>query len=221
MFLILFSMCLVATVVVAHRQMRALRVAGVNSQSAGAILLTVLLSGIAVGVGILLAPKVGLQAPFFEAVVGGISIAPTLADQLPMGVLFGVIATAGALALYYGLFRGQLDPTDVLRMERARLQVGMLARVLQGGIVEEVIFRLACVSFSFGVPMSCSSGALRTSMQSLLDVGLQTAVTNQNRAVQCTRLLRVANSLQGASRTFKNSRGNWPISSESKTSERN
>ncbi len=141
MFLILFSMCLVATLVVAPRQMRALRVAGVSSPGAGAILPTVLLSGIAVGVGTLLAPEVGLHAPFFEAVVGGTSIAPALADQLPMGVLFGVIATAGALALYYGLFRGQLDPADVLRMERARLQVGMVARVLQGGIVEEVIFR--------------------------------------------------------------------------------
>ncbi len=141
MFLILFSLCLVATAVAAPRQMRALHVAGVGPPVAAAILSTVLVSGIAVGVGTLLAPEVGLHAPFFEAVVGGTSVVPALAGQLPMGVLLGSIATAGVLALYYGLFRGKLDPADVLRMERARLQVGMVARVLQGGIVEEVIFR--------------------------------------------------------------------------------
>jgi hypothetical protein len=141
MFLILFSVCLVATAVAAPRQMRALHAAGVSSPGASFILPTVLVSGIAVGVGTVLAPEVGLHAPFFEAVVGGTSVVPPLAGQLPMGVLLGAIATAGVLALYYGLFRPQLDPADVLRMERARLQIGMVARVLQGGIVEEIIFR--------------------------------------------------------------------------------
>ncbi len=141
MFLILFSICLVATAAAAPRQMRALRAEGISPPGVGAFLPSVLISGIAVGVGTLLAPEVGLHAPFFEAVVGGTSVAPALADQLPMGVLLGAIATAGVLALYYGLFRGQLDPADVLRMERVRLQMGVVARVLQGGIVEEIVFR--------------------------------------------------------------------------------
>ncbi len=140
MFLVLFSLCLVATAAAAPRQMRALRTAGVGPPGA-TVLPTLFVSGVAVGVGTLLAPEVGLHAPFFEAVVGGTAVMPVLVGQLPMGALLGTIATAGVLALYYGLFRGWLDPADVLRMERIRLQVGVVARVLQGGIVEEIVFR--------------------------------------------------------------------------------
>ena len=145
-FMILFGISFATTALVAPRLVRAMSEEGVRVPSAAAVIPTVVLTGIAAAVGTRLGPGVGLRAPFFEAVVGGEGVVPALVEQLRAGIIFGAVATAGALVLYYGVFRIRLDVADVLRMERARLRLGVVTRVLQGGIVEEVIFRWGCMT---------------------------------------------------------------------------
>ncbi len=123
----------------APRQARALRGEGFAVPSAAIQLLVV--ATLAAVAGASLAPKVGLSAPFWEAVVGPAAIVPALKRQAAAAVFFGGVAAAGGLLLYYRFFRPRLDVRDVLRMERVRLRMGVVARVLHGGIVEEVIFR--------------------------------------------------------------------------------
>lgn len=143
LFLILGAVCIAVTALTVPRQARALRREGIAVGSAftlGAIQLLVL-AALAAAVGAHLAPKVGLSAPFWEAVVGPAAIVPALKRQVVVAILLGGVAATGSLMLYYWFFRPRLDVHDVLRMERVRLRMGVVARVLHGGIVEEVVFR--------------------------------------------------------------------------------
>lgn len=70
-------------------------------------------------------------------------IVPTAAATL-VGIL-------GHLLLYYILFRPRLQRRAALLAERIRLDMGLPARVLQGGITEEVQFRWGFMSLATAV----------------------------------------------------------------------
>jgi hypothetical protein len=102
---------------------------------------SLLLVSVAAAVGTALAPQVGLDAPFFEALVAGDSLWAALQPQL---LPTGLLGTGGALiivAVYYLFFRPRLDGQTVQSMEELRMALGPAARLLYGGIVEEVLFR--------------------------------------------------------------------------------
>lgn len=95
--------------------------------------------GLAVWAGVALAPKVGLRAPLFEALVGAGAPQPAPWAVLLPGILGGV---AGALLLG-GLTA--LAPAE-LAAAAARFPMPLAARLLYGGITEELLLRWGFLS---------------------------------------------------------------------------
>lgn len=102
---------------------------------------TMVLVALAAAAGTLLAPLVGLHAPFFEALAAGSPLWPTIRSQLIPALLVGTVGALFFVAAYYWIFRPRLDAETVLRMEELRNELGIWGRVLYGGIVEEVLIR--------------------------------------------------------------------------------
>ncbi|MBA3559274.1 MAG: CPBP family intramembrane metalloprotease [Gemmatimonadaceae bacterium] len=93
-----------------------------------------LLVALAVWAGVALAPKVGLRAPAFEAAATARPFAPALALQLRPGLLAGVLAGLILFAV------SRYAPAAILEIQE-RLNLPLFARVLYGGITEELLLR--------------------------------------------------------------------------------
>jgi hypothetical protein len=93
-----------------------------------------LLVAVAVWAGVRLAPAVGLHAPGFEAFAARRPVAPALRPQWLPGLVGGV---PGGIFLY-GAFR--LAPVVVKDLAE-RFNPPLFARMLEGGITEEVLLR--------------------------------------------------------------------------------
>ncbi|HWM92539.1 MAG TPA: CPBP family glutamic-type intramembrane protease [Thermoanaerobaculia bacterium] len=92
------------------------------------------LVALAAWAGVALAPAVGLHAPGFEAAAAGRPIVPALRPQLLPGLLSGVL---GGVVLF-AAFR--YAPAAVVEIQR-RFSPSLPARVLYGGITEELLLR--------------------------------------------------------------------------------
>ncbi len=92
------------------------------------------LVALAVWSGVSLAPTVGLRAPVFEAAVTARPLAPALRPQLLPGLLAG---TLGGAVLFVA---GRFAPAALVEVQ-ARFNPPLLARVLYGGITEELLLR--------------------------------------------------------------------------------
>ncbi len=91
--------------------------------------------------GVLLAPKIGFDAPFLRSLVtADLSPAETLPSVVPV-LGFSAGGAAVFLLLYYLVFERRLDRQTVLSMERVRMEGGLATRIFYGGIVEEVLMR--------------------------------------------------------------------------------
>jgi hypothetical protein len=84
--------------------------------------------------GVALARKVGLHAPAFEAAAASQPVAPALRPQLAPGLLWGLLAGALLAAL-------SLIAPAALTAVQARFDPPLVARVLYGGITEELLLR--------------------------------------------------------------------------------
>jgi membrane protease YdiL (CAAX protease family) len=93
-----------------------------------------LLVALAVWAGVTLGPKVGLRAPAFEAAVTARPIAPALRSQLLPGLIAGVLG--GML-----LFAVSRHAPAALAEVQERFNPPLLARMLYGGITEELLLR--------------------------------------------------------------------------------
>ncbi|SNY99099.1 CPBP family intramembrane glutamic endopeptidase [Halomonas sp. hl-4] len=93
-----------------------------------------LLVALVVWLGVLLAPKVGLSAPAFEAAVTRQSVAAALRPQLLPGLLGGLLGGLGLFAI------GGYAPAELADVEQP-FTVPLVARVLYGGITEELLLR--------------------------------------------------------------------------------
>lgn len=91
--------------------------------------------------GTALGPRVGFDAPFFKALVGGRPLWPALQPQLLPALGLGVAGAPIVIAAYYGLFLRRLDPGTIDAVEEVRHKMGIWGRVLYGGITEEVLVR--------------------------------------------------------------------------------
>ena len=98
-------------------------------------------------VGVSLAPKTGLDAPWFAAVSHGEGLGlGEAAAQLPAALVVGTVSTAVFLLLYYRVFRPRMAADAVARTEQLRTSMGLLGRMLMGGVAEEVMFRWGVMS---------------------------------------------------------------------------
>jgi membrane protease YdiL (CAAX protease family) len=93
-----------------------------------------LIIALAVWAGVAFAHQVGLRAPAFEAAAAGRPIAPALAPQLLPGLLAGFF---GGIWLFASL---RLFPIPISILQ-ARFTPPLYARMLYGGITEEVLLR--------------------------------------------------------------------------------
>ncbi|MEH7460313.1 CPBP family intramembrane glutamic endopeptidase [Bacillus sp. JJ1127] len=80
----------------------------------------------------------GMGVFFLSKIQNGNIISPS---NIGEAVLIGVICSLGHVIMYYGFFRKVIDKETFLQIEHQRHGVGLGARVLYGGVVEEIIFR--------------------------------------------------------------------------------
>lgn len=93
-----------------------------------------LLLALATWAGVALTPTVGFRAPLFEAAATRRPILTELWSQLRPGVYAGV--PAGLLLLVFT----RLSPPEIARLAE-RFEPPLLARLLYGGVTEEVLMR--------------------------------------------------------------------------------
>ena len=94
-----------------------------------------LLVGLAAWAGVSLAPKVGLRAPAFEAAATGRPVSAAIRPQIAPGLAAGVLGGAALFAI-----SGYAAPAALAEVQQ-RFELPILARVLYGGITEEVLLR--------------------------------------------------------------------------------
>ena len=107
----------------------------------GVVVQTLVFVAIAAAAGTALAPRVGLGAPVFEALVAGKPIWPALQPQLLPALGISAAGAIVLIAAYYGFFRRRLDRETAQCVDALRNRIGIVGRVLYGGVVEEVLMR--------------------------------------------------------------------------------
>lgn len=85
----------------------------------------------------------GIGAFFISKIQDGNII---LLRNIDEAVLIGVICSLGHVIMYYGFFRKVIDKETFLQIEHQRHSAGLGARVLYGGVIEEIIFRWGLMS---------------------------------------------------------------------------
>jgi hypothetical protein len=113
---------------------------------------------IASAAGTYFTPKVGLSAPFFQSLVEGEELWPSLAPQLLPAFSLGIGGALIFIAAYYFIARPRLDAETVSHMESLRMDLGIWGRILYGGIAEEVLTRWGLLSFISWCGMTLSGG---------------------------------------------------------------
>ncbi|HSH02478.1 MAG TPA: CPBP family intramembrane glutamic endopeptidase [Anaerolineae bacterium] len=114
--------------------------------TSAALAQTLLILLAAAALGTSLGPTVGFDAPVLRAIAHVQSPLPHLKQQLP-AFLIAILGALITLLLYYRVFRPWLSPQTVLATEQMRRDLGLPARILFGGIVEEIIFRWGLQTF--------------------------------------------------------------------------
>jgi hypothetical protein len=100
---------------------------------------------VAGGLGLLIAPRIGLDLPLFAAAAKGQPILPGLLDILPLAMLVGLIGGALILLADLYFFLPRLPESFI----ETNASISMARRLLipfAGGIVEEIILRLFAFS---------------------------------------------------------------------------
>jgi membrane protease YdiL (CAAX protease family) len=103
------------------------------------------LLALAVWAGSTLAPRIGFSSPFFEAIAARRPALPMLRPQLLPGMVGG--AFGGLLLVCFGTF-----PPDELRAAQKVLDLPLIARVLYGGITEEILLRWGLLTLLVWLP---------------------------------------------------------------------
>ena len=93
-----------------------------------------LLVALAVWAGVALSRPLGLAAPAFEAAVSGISVWSALKPQLVPAAIVGVSVGAVLVLL------ARIAPAELLAL-RQTLEIPIVAKLLYGGVAEEVLLR--------------------------------------------------------------------------------
>jgi hypothetical protein len=125
----------VAVIFATPKQLRALRGAGIPFPipDAAAILQGIIFSAIGAGLGFALRGTTGFHLL-------------SSSENIGVGAVIALLGFLGHLILYYVVFRPRLPKTSTRLSEKIRLDMGILARALQGGFAEEVQFRWGLMS---------------------------------------------------------------------------
>jgi len=99
-----------------------------------------ILLGVAVMIGVQLAPRVGLRAPAAESLAAGDNAWPALRPQLIPGVLGGVIGGVSIL-LTAAILTPLLTTETIRRIAKFGSLLPIPTRLLSGGITEELLLR--------------------------------------------------------------------------------
>ena len=105
-----------------------------------------MLSVIAAGIGAGLRTSTGYSAPLLEGLLGLDALSLNIGEALIAIAAVTLIAWAGHLIIYYVVARPRVPEKDMAKAEDLRFRMGLLARVLHGGAVEEVQFRWGLMS---------------------------------------------------------------------------
>jgi len=148
LFTLLTLGCLGSLVYVAPRQIKALNSVGINLPISknGVIFQGGFLSTISAFLGVALSSRTGFTLLALREVGEFSTEQKTLLMTFSATVLTTLVAFAGHYVIYYLVFRPQLPSDYVIVGEGIRLRMGILARILQGGLVEEVQFRWGAMS---------------------------------------------------------------------------
>jgi len=101
---------------------------------------SILLVALASAIGALLSAKVGLRAPALSAIASRSEVLPVLRQQLFPGVLGGLFGAVVIIGFY--LFA----PSELATLQTQN-SLPLVARVLYGGITEEVLLRWGLMTF--------------------------------------------------------------------------
>ncbi len=99
-----------------------------------------LLLFVAVLIGVVLSPKVGLSAPLAEALSRGNSISLAIKPQVIPGVVGGLIGSILLIILEF-LAKPFLSSDFVTKAEELLGKTSIFTRILYGGITEELLLR--------------------------------------------------------------------------------
>jgi len=105
-----------------------------------ALLQPTVLLALAVLIGIVLAPKVGLTAPVAECVARGGRCLPAVKPQLVPGLIGGFVGALAILVVSL-IFKPFYLPETIERMREFGKLVPIPTRMLYGGITEELLLR--------------------------------------------------------------------------------
>lgn len=97
-------------------------------------------------VGVTLGVRAGLHSPWLAGLASANPASGAPLRQLTAAVSVTLVVFVPFTALYYGVFRRTLPPETVRRTEDLRRGMGLVARVLMGGVVEEIVFRFGVMS---------------------------------------------------------------------------
>jgi membrane protease YdiL (CAAX protease family) len=115
------------------------------------ILPQILFFGILIGIGLLLANRIGLGLPVLEAKLAGESVWPRIKAYLPLSIIIGVVGSALIIALDVYVFgpalRAQMgDKASALGLQSQPAAWKGLLASFYGGVNEEVLLRLFLMS---------------------------------------------------------------------------
>lgn len=112
---------------------------------AASVLQSGVLLALAVWVGVALSQRLGLGAPVFEAALSGTGAWVALKPQLIPAAIVGLF-TGGMLVLL-----GRITPAELLALGQT-IKIPVAAKLLYGGVTEEVLMRWGLMTFLVWLP---------------------------------------------------------------------
>ena len=102
---------------------------------------SLVLVALATAGGVAASSRTGITAPVLEAIISGTGVRALIADRAPQVVLVGVLGAIPLVGAYELVFRRIIDAETIDAVDTLRRRLGIGARLLYGGIVEEVLVR--------------------------------------------------------------------------------
>lgn len=133
---------------------------------------TIVIVSLAVAAGIYFGGAIGLTDPFLEGLGRGELNLTNLLQQLGTGIVAGILCATGWVVSYYAFIRPRIDTVSIQISEQVRQQLGLAARVMSGGINEEIIFRWGMLSLTMWGMLQLTTSETTAFWISILATGL-------------------------------------------------
>ena len=94
--------------------------------------------------GIVVQRRIDIKTPLLDAIIAEKDVWKTIKDQLIPAIKYGGLGTVLFLCAYYAV--QSLEPLSFKLLHSMRMKLGLLSRVLYGGVVEEILCRFGVMS---------------------------------------------------------------------------